>query len=288
MYDDAERLALCLDALKRQSYPCDRFDVVVVDNDGGDGPSKYAQSVAEFGPRAEIVREAAPGSYAARNAGLAAARGELIAFTDADCRPTASWLSEGVARWRTLPRASVIGGAVQLVARPRPSLIERCEILLLGFPQDVFVNSEHFAATANAFAGREVFDRIGAFDARLRSGGDYEWGRRAWAAGVPVVFEPNALIEHPARRGVVELAQKLLRMAGGRWGLRRGRDGWGVGASIRWEIYRFLGFRAKLANLSKVAPVPKRRRLVLLVGLLQALCIMENIRLALGARGIRR
>lgn len=59
-----------------------------------------AQICERFDGRVVCVREARPGSYAARNAGLHVARGDVYAFTDADCIPTPDWLTTGLATFK--------------------------------------------------------------------------------------------------------------------------------------------------------------------------------------------
>src|SRR4051794_296822 len=81
VYNDGERLRTCLTALSKQTYPAERFEVLVIDNGSKVSPGPI---VADF-PFAKLSIETRPGSYCARNNGLALAKGEMFAFTDADC-----------------------------------------------------------------------------------------------------------------------------------------------------------------------------------------------------------
>src|SRR5262245_61424835 len=87
VFGDVEPLATCLDHLEHQTYSRACFEVIVADN----GCPDLARAVR--GRDVRVVREPKPGSYAARNAGLAIAAGEIIAFTDADCLPSADWIT---------------------------------------------------------------------------------------------------------------------------------------------------------------------------------------------------
>ena len=78
VFNDEARLAGCLDALAMQTWPASHREVIVVDN--GSVPPVALRAGA-----ARVIVERRPGSYAARNAGVAAAAGEILAFTDADC-----------------------------------------------------------------------------------------------------------------------------------------------------------------------------------------------------------
>jgi glycosyltransferase involved in cell wall biosynthesis len=80
VWNDPARLDGCLRALEGQTYPAGLYEVVVVDNGSKESVGSL---VARYG-RARLAHEAHPGSYAARNAGLAHARGEFVAFIDSD------------------------------------------------------------------------------------------------------------------------------------------------------------------------------------------------------------
>lgn len=216
VHGDRGGLAATLAALAAQDYEGD-VQVIVVDN--GDNPGLPAP-----GGGVEVVAEAAPGSYAARNAGVAAARGEVLAFTDADCRPTPTWLSSGVAALLAAPGGAIGGRIDVLLNGGRPTgaaLWDR----LHGLRQDTYVLRDGYAATANLIVMRAVFEAIGPFDGGLRSGGDREWGERATRAGTRVLYRPDVVVEHPARSSLAELHSKTLRVHRG-WAavqVRRGR-----------------------------------------------------------------
>jgi glycosyltransferase involved in cell wall biosynthesis len=80
----------CLRSLKRQTYPADRYEIIAVDNNSSD---RSAAITAKF-QEVRLLREPEQGSYAARNAGIRAARGELVAFTDPDCEAQSDWLEK--------------------------------------------------------------------------------------------------------------------------------------------------------------------------------------------------
>jgi glycosyltransferase involved in cell wall biosynthesis len=212
VYNDREGLRVCLEALALQTWPHDRLEVLVVDN-GSREP--IADLTARFG-FVRLLSESEPGSYAARNRGLTEARGQLLAFTDADCLPAPTWLEEGARALLEHGGPVVLAGRVEVFAQDpaRPTLAEEYE-LALAFTQRSNARRKHFGVTANLFTTRAAFERVGPFDTRLKSGGDKEWGQRAFAQGVPVAYCDSAVVRHPARRSVRELCQKRARQAGG-------------------------------------------------------------------------
>jgi glycosyltransferase involved in cell wall biosynthesis len=212
VYNDAVRLRACLGCLRAQTWPADRLEVIVVDNGSTDD---VAPAVAEL-PGAILLREARPGSYAARNAGVEAARGDVLAFTDSDCLPAPDWIERGVGHLEASPSIGMVGGRIDLrFADPaHPTAVELFD-LIYGFPQERFVRRDGFSATANLLTRREVMTRVGPFDAGLRSGGDREWGTRAVAAGFGIVYADDVVVGHPARRRLSELTARSVRLAGG-------------------------------------------------------------------------
>lgn len=192
--DGAAVLGACLDALAAQ-VGAPPYEVVVVDNGSGDGTAELARAHPAV---AQVVVEPRGGSYAARNAGLAAAHGAVLAFTDADCRPEPGWLAAGVA---ALAGADLAGGDVVPLRSPRPTAWERYDRAVY-LDQARAVRDEGYAATANLLVRREVVDAVGGFDAALASSGDLEWGQRATAAGWRLVHAPDARVAHlPRTRG---------------------------------------------------------------------------------------
>jgi hypothetical protein len=87
----------------------------------------------------------------------------------------------------------------------------------VGFDQQNYVERHRYAATANCFFTREALAAAGPFDARLRSGGDREWGQRAARHGVAWSYAARAVVRHPARSDLKELLRKRQRQVGGAW-----------------------------------------------------------------------
>ena len=210
VYNDAARLALCLNALESQRYPADRVEILVVDNGSTDDPAPAVGQMA----RARLLYEPTPGSYAARNLGIAAARGDVLAFTDADCLPKPDWLCHGVRLLDATPNCGLVGGRIRLFTGRRPTTVELYQ-QVFAFQQEHYVRTDRFAATANMFTTRAVMRAVGTFDQRLKSGGDHHWGNRVADAGYTLAYAPDAVVLHPARPSQAEWRHKLERVVGG-------------------------------------------------------------------------
>ena len=212
--DGAATLPACLDALAGQTVD-GRVELIVVDNASRDATAAVA---AAHAAHPSVIREEHRGSYAARNTGAAAARGRRLAFTDADCVPEGGWLAAGL---RALDQgADLAGGAVLAIASAAPTVWEVYDRAVY-LDQQANVDTMHFAATANLFVDRAVFESVGGFDAGLRSGGDVLFGRSATASGCKLVYAPDAVVQHRPRTTMRE-TWKLHRRLGAGWtGLAR-------------------------------------------------------------------
>lgn len=213
VFNDRKRLKLCLKALETQTYPKECYEVIVIDNGSGED----IKSVAHSFQQASVCREDIAGSYAARNKGLTIAKGEIIAFTDADCIPSSEWIEEGVSKFLHVPNCGLAAGKINLFFKDscRPTAVELYESIEMGFPQESLLAEQHYALTANLFTSRQVIEDVGFFNSALKSGGDREWGQRVFAAGYTQVFVPGALVNHPTRHSFWQLYKRVTRINGG-------------------------------------------------------------------------
>lgn len=216
VYNDAQRLAICLEALDNQTYPCDRYEVIVVDNGSTDQPI----AVVEKFRQASIIYEATRGSYAARNRGIASAQGSVLAFTDSDCIPAPNWLEKGVYALLSTPNCGLVGGKIQICFQ-NPDMPNAVEVYdsIKHLQQQAYITETKFGATANLFTSKGILTTVGNFNPDLQSGGDQEWGQRVFAAGYKLVYAEDACIAHPARHSLSELYKKLVRVTKGKYNI---------------------------------------------------------------------
>lgn len=217
VFNDNERLKICLQALKTQTYPVDGYEVIVIDNNS----QEDVQSIIDQLDYVILSYEKRPGSYVARNTGLSCAKGEIIAFTDADCIPASDWIEKGVATLRSQSNIGLVAGRIDLFARDskKPNPIELYESIALSFPQDKFVEDGKFGVTANLFTFKAVFNDVGLFDETLKSGGDRQWGERVFAKGYRQIYADDVCVKHPARDSWEDLRKRSIRMIGGEYDL---------------------------------------------------------------------
>jgi len=195
--DAGKTVGRTLDALAAQAG-APPFEIVFVDDGSRDGT---ADVVGRHDLGVRLIRKRGEGAGVARNAGAAAARGRLLAFTDADCEPTPRWLAAG---FRAAQEADIVQGAVH----PTPGA------KIGPFDRTLSVVSEYgLYETANLFVHREWFDRVGGFTdwvgwsqdtgrprkiavPRRPFGEDSWFAWRAKRLGARTTFSAEALVHH--------------------------------------------------------------------------------------------
>jgi GT2 family glycosyltransferase len=209
-YNDWGRLALCLNALKDQSFPQDQFEVIVANND----PEDPAPTDLKRPPNCQIIAEGKPGSYAARNAALKITKGGIIGFTDSDCIPDKDWIKNAVDYLEINRSCSRVAGKVSIFFKSEKPTKAELYDKLYAFNQKEYVDNSGTGVTANLFTYKYIFDKIGNFKENLMSGGDFSWGVTAHENGFNIHYVENVIVYHPGRQTLQELITKERRVGG--------------------------------------------------------------------------
>jgi glycosyltransferase involved in cell wall biosynthesis len=211
--NDLEGLTRCIAALDAQILPRSDFEVIVADN----GSDCGIDVVRQHAPGALVVAVAERGAGPARNGGVAASSGEILAFTDSDCIPDRGWLAAGLA---ALVGCDIAGGdmVVTTVDERQMTGAEAFEVVF-AFDNRTYVLRDGFSVTANLFTTRAVFDRTGGFPTGVSE--DVAWCRAATGQGFRLGHADDARVSHPARRTYGELARKWRRLTAESYALWR-------------------------------------------------------------------
>ncbi|MEO6036678.1 MAG: glycosyltransferase, partial [Verrucomicrobiota bacterium] len=164
-YNGARTLRACLDSLEHLNYP--DYEIILVDDGSTDGTAE----IAALYKNARYERQVHQGLSVARNTGIAAASGEIVAFTDSDCRADVDWLFYLVSDLLN-SRFAGIGGHNFLP--PEDSLVAAAVQVSPGGPAHVMLNdriAEHIPGCNMAFY-KSALVEIGGFDPIYHKAGD--------------------------------------------------------------------------------------------------------------------
>lgn len=233
-YQAADIIGACVQALGAQTLPRERYEILVVDDASTDGTAAVAQAAGAD----RVLTIPHQGPSGARNAGVAAARGAIVLFTDADCVPGPEWLARMTAPF-TDPQ---VMGAKGTYRTRQPELLARLVQLefeiryarMARLPQIDFVDT--YAAAYR----RALLQACGGFDTAfpIPSAEDVELSFRLARQGNRFVFVPEAWVwhRHPRR-----LRQYLL---------RKGRYGY-------WRALLYLRYPEKVSGDAHTDPMLK-------------------------------
>jgi len=189
--DNPRHINLCLSALSQQTYPLQSVEVILANSQREMGGMFYGIShlkkiEAETGLSLKI--------YATRNESIRHSRGDVLAFTSADCIPSPSWLDHGLIALEEND-CGLVGGRIDSCP-PKGSVGRRENIRKRNaFSQKYAVNEHSWASTLNAFTLREVIDRVGMFNVEMESQSEREWGNRIADAGYNLAYCDYTIVQ---------------------------------------------------------------------------------------------
>jgi glycosyltransferase involved in cell wall biosynthesis len=198
-YNRLDTLRHVIPSLLAQDLRRGEFEVVVADSNSTDGTAEYLAGVAREHPFVRHLPGPYTGRASARNAGIAAALGRIVIFTDADIIASPDLLSRHLAHHDRPGTRAIVGMEVQVVSF-EDYLAKRADRALrtpLHGEKPKRLSWLYFL-TGNASAPRAELDRVGRFDEDFTGYGheDLELGYRLQHGGVPIEYEPHAVNYH--------------------------------------------------------------------------------------------
>jgi len=198
VYDMEKTIRKCLDSLVNLDYPKDYYEIIVVDGGSTDGTQGIVRGyVRKYGVRMFVEGEKIRGY--ARNLGLMNAKGEIVAFIDADCVADKRWLITHI-RDQMDDQVGAVGGSIKRLSKNESSFDVKSHILTQDQEGEYSCFSPKrciaFIPTCNASFKREVLKEVGYFNERLHVAEDTELCWRIIKNGYKILFDPDALIIH--------------------------------------------------------------------------------------------
>jgi glycosyltransferase involved in cell wall biosynthesis len=191
VYNAEQTLGACLESLIRQTYPQDRYEIIIVDDGSQDNTVMLARTFPVV-----LVSQENQGPGAARNRGINIAKGDIILFTDADCIPEKNWIEAMVLPFKN----PEIMGVKGIYKTRQHSLVARFAQLeyeekYQKLRQDDFID---FVDTYAAGFRKTVFLEEGGFDPDfpIAAGEDADFSYRLATRGYKMIFHPDAIVYH--------------------------------------------------------------------------------------------
>jgi len=288
VFNDTRRLLKAIRALSNQTYPKNRYEIIVIDNGSEIDVRPFLNSFEQI----VFSREKQAGAFPARNRGISLSKGDIIAFTDSDCIPNHDWIERGVESFLGADNCGLVAGRIDVfyIDPEHPTAIELYDHLM-ALPQRNFLEKERYGATANLFVPRTVFRELGLFNAMHKSeGGDAELGYRTSKAGLIQLFCDKAVVKHPARNTLTAIIKKGLRTT--------------IGTQVTIEKYNYKGrsflqyvihhlfqrpreLNVKMSVSPFCAGWRMRLKVISLYYLIKSLQVVERLRVKLAGDTIR-
>lgn len=212
IYNEEQEIAELLDSLLSLNWSSDRLEILCVDNNSTDQSLSILRSYP-----VTVLQEPIPGPYAARNAAIRQARGEFIAFTDADCKVSRDWLLD---LWQTFdaPQVGAVGGSI--VPRTVSNYVDYFEGCIFKSPNHSRGSDriQPYVVTANVMYRKAVFDELGLFDDQSFSGPDVEMSWRVLQSNrytLKICDDHQAVVQHRYRTHLKDFTYVLQRDAYG-------------------------------------------------------------------------
>jgi glycosyltransferase involved in cell wall biosynthesis len=230
VYNGDKDLPDLIECLRSQTYPPHRVEYLLVDNKSRDRTSTILQTAASNPPSVppllrggskegsnsqikirNLTENQIQSSYAARNKGIRASTGEIIAFTDADCRPETQWLENLVKPFADLEIGITCG---EILALPGNTLLEKHAARENTLSQKYTLAHPFcpYGQTANLAVRRQVLTQVGLFRPYLTSGGDADlcW-RILRETSYKMYFAESAIARHRHRSTIKQLESQWYR-----------------------------------------------------------------------------
>lgn len=216
VYNDPQGLRDTLRSLTSQSAPRETYEVIVVDNNSTDSTAEVITKFEDRHPDlvTGIEETSIQSSYAARNAGIDQAAGNVLVFIDSDMTTDDSWIGNIRDEFMNSD-VDYLGYDVKMyIAGNEDSFWGQYDVAM-GLPVQHYMRTKNFAPTCALAVHDHVFTQVGVFDEELTSGGDKEFGSRVHNNEMGMAYTDDIVVHHPARETFSEHLKKAQRVGKG-------------------------------------------------------------------------
>ncbi|MDY6862566.1 MAG: glycosyltransferase family 2 protein [Thermodesulfobacteriota bacterium] len=219
----------CLNTLINQTYPPDKYEVIVVDGGSTDRTQELVKGFEKGVSNIRLVVELKKGTAAGRNTGIRASQYDYVAFIDADCEAPSDWLATLVKSYRNrkdLDQKLIAVGGTNIPPEGMGDFLKSVGIALDSYPgsfssiqgrrfkRHIYVPS---LSTVNVLYERQKIIEIGYFDETLGSEAeDADINFRLITAGYRLYFVPDSFVWHKMRSTPKTWLKNMFRYGKGR------------------------------------------------------------------------
>lgn len=197
VYNGEQTVATCIESLLEQTYPTERYEVIVVENGSTDATSDVISRYP-----VSLLHSPVRGPAAARNLGLSQSQADIVAFTDADCVAHPRWLAELARLYVDDPDVAGVGGAILAYTHSERTAVERFldeHPPLINWVSSADQYLPHLL-TANASYRRPFLYRAGGFNPHHLAADDVDLSWRLQVEfGAKLAYAPKAVVYHHHR-----------------------------------------------------------------------------------------
>ena len=212
--NDADGLEDTLESLIHQNYSKNDYEIIVIDNGSKDETINVAENYVNSHPNLVtcLVKDSIKNSYAARNRGISEAAGSLISFIDANVIVRRNFLSQ-ITKYFEENSVAYLGNRIEL--RIINNTLSARYNKMDDFKVESDIRHNHYTPTCCLTVRSSVFDKVGIFDERFESGGDWDFGQRVFQEKLRQDYNGDIVVYHPARSSYLSLINKSRRIARG-------------------------------------------------------------------------
>lgn len=234
-YNSQEYLKDCIEGLLAQTCQRDRYEIVLVDNNSTDNSAAIARQYSEI----KLLSEAKQSSYAARNSGIRAAQGEILAFIDSDCKPESDWLSSILEAMKNPDVSLALGKRRYATKNFILSVMAKYEFEKIAYITNQDIKELYYGYTNNMAVRRHVFERVGLFQERSR-GADTTFVRQVvdLFGCKAVQSNPNMEVLHLEMNGILDFYKKSLTYGRSNQFTSRSNGFRPLARGENWQVYR--------------------------------------------------
>jgi GT2 family glycosyltransferase len=216
----------CIDSLLNQSYPADKYEIIVVDGFSADGTWEILQELKKRNPELRIFKNLKENAAAGRNIGIRNAKGNYVAFIDGDALADTNWL-ENISK--TFGEVDAVGVGGPDLLPPDSEYISRVIGMIMASPfasggklnpsvQHIMSPRSAYVKhipTCNLCLKKDVVENLGYFDEMFvfAAGEDLEFNTRLTLAGYKLYYSPLIRVAHYRKRDIRAFAKQIYKWA---------------------------------------------------------------------------